>query len=850
MNPLRALFCGVAVACFGPTVLPAQDSVSGGQVLQAPGKQYGGGWLRRLLLGKEYRSLWTTPISVPVLDFSTFAGGLHPVSKGGGQQTKSLLLAGQDGREFFFRSVDKDPSAALPPELRSTVARSVLRDQTSSAFPTAPLVVARLLTPAGILHGQTRLVVLPRNGSLGEFEPVFGDLMGFLEERVGGPRDAAAHWGSATEIIGTDELFSRVEAGPEDRVDARAFLTARLFDLLIGDWDRHADQWVWARFGDTTPRLWVPIPRDRDQAMVKYDGLLLSIARQSAPQLINFGPKYSYIPGATWNGRDLDRRFLTELEWPIWESVVGGLQAALTDSVINEAVKALPPQHYALEGARLAAALRTRRDHLPQAAERYYRMLGKQVDVHATDGADQAEITRSPDGLVELTLSRDSAEGGAYFHRRFDPQVTREVRVFLDGGDDLAVVDGAKSGGPQLRIIGGQGQDRLVDSTGSGGERFYDDPGGPAKVQSSGAGVDRRPYVVAQKNPEALPPRDWGSRWTASTQASFGPDIGLFIGGGRTFTTYGFRKRPFSTRHRFRAGFATGPKTYRVDYRGDFRRENSTTYAEVLVRASGIDVVSFHGFGNEIPAPGDNEFYRVTQDAFGLHPSLIFSLDRRTTLQMGPELKYVSTDDRPGRFLATLGNLYGTGNFGEIGGGITLRHDSRDRPGAATRGVLLEFGGNLYPAIWDVDSTFGEVHGEAATYLTAKWPLEPTLALRIGGKKLWGRYPFFESAFIGGASTVRLGEVNRYAGDASAYGSVELRLSLARLDLVLPADVGVFGLADAGRVFLEGESSDRWHAASGGGIWVSFLDRAYTISLALAASEGRTKLYVQAGFGF
>jgi outer membrane protein assembly factor BamA len=324
----------------------------------------------------------------------------------------------------------------------------------------------------------------------------------------------------------------------------------------------------------------------------------------------------------------------------------------------------------------------------------------------------------------------------------------------------------------------------------------------------------------------------------------------LFIGGGRTFTTYGFRKRPFSTRHRFRAGFATGPKTYRVDYRGDFRRENSTTYAEVLVRASGIDVVSFHGFGNEIPAPGDNEFYRVTQDAFGLHPSLIFSLDRRTTLQMGPELKYVSTDDRPGRFLATLGNLYGTGNFGEIGGGITLRHDSRDRPGAATRGVLLEFGGNLYPAIWDVDSTFGEVHGEAATYLTAKWPLEPTLALRIGGKKLWGRYPFFESAFIGGASTVRLGEVNRYAGDASAYGSVELRLSLARLDLVLPADVGVFGLADAGRVFLEGESSDRWHAASGGGVWVSFLDRAYTISLALAASEGRTKLYIQAGFGF
>jgi outer membrane protein assembly factor BamA len=261
-------------------------------------------------------------------------------------------------------------------------------------------------------------------------------------------------------------------------------------------------------------------------------------------------------------------------------------------------------------------------------------------------------------------------------------------------------------------------------------------------------------------------------------------------------------------------------------------------------------VISFRGFGNEIAAPGDNEFYRITQDAFGLHPSLVFGLGRRTTLQIGPTLKYTSTDRRPGRFLDTLDTLYGSGNFGELGGGLTFRHDSRDRPTAATRGVLLEIGGNVYPAIWDVDSTFGEVHGEAATYLTARAPLDPTLAFRVGGKKLWGHYPFFESAFIGGASTVRLGKVNRYAGDAAAYGSAELRLSLTRLTLVLPATFGVFGLADVGRVFLAGESSDRWHGAAGGGIWLSYLDRAYTFSLALASGEERTGIYAQAGFGF
>jgi hypothetical protein len=295
---------------------------------------------------------------------------------------------------------------------------------------------------------------------------------------------------------------------------------------------------------------------------------------------------------------------------------------------------------------------------------------------------------------------------------------------------------------------------------------------------------------------------------------------------------------------------ATGPKTYRVDYRGEFQRENSHSRAEALIRASGVDVISFHGFGNEIAAPGENEFYRITQDAFGLHPSYVLALGAKTTLKIGPALKYVSTDPRPGRFLATLGDVYGSGNFGEIGGGVSFLHDTRDRQVAATRGVVLEIGGSMYPPIWDVDSTFGEVHGEAATYLSARIPLQPTLALRVGGKKLWGRYPFFESAFIGGGSNVRLGRVNRYAGDAAAYGSAELRLSVTRLTLVLPADFGVFGLADVGRVFLEGESSDQWHSAAGAGIWISYMNRAYTFSLALASGEERTGLYAQAGFGF
>jgi outer membrane protein assembly factor BamA len=355
--------------------------------------------------------------------------------------------------------------------------------------------------------------------------------------------------------------------------------------------------------------------------------------------------------------------------------------------------------------------------------------------------------------------------------------------------------------------------------------------------------------LPAKKRETALPPRDWGTRGQYLLWGYAGPDIGLFVGGGYAFSRYGFRKLPFAYRHRIRTGFATGPTAFRVEYAGEFHRENSGVTTLVEARASGIEVIRFHGFGNDTRAPGSDEFYRVTQQQYRLAPSLMVPLTPRLFLKFGPELTYVSTDRRPGRFLATI-NPYGVGQFGELGARASLAFDSRDHPLAPTRGVRLEAGGAVHPAWWDVQETFGEAWGEATMALTARMPLAPTLALRAGGRKLWGAYPYFEAAFIGDRNTVRLGREERYAGDASAYGSAELRLRLTRMTVVLPADFGIFGLADAGRVFLAGESSDTWHTAFGGGVWLGFLSRANTVSAALASSRERTRLYLQAGFGF
>ena len=75
-------------------------------------------------------------------------------------------------------------------------------------------------------------------------------------------------------------------------------------------------------------------------------------------------------------------------------------------------------------------------------------------------------------------------------------------------------------------------------------------------------------------------------------------------------------------------------------------------------------------------------------------------------------------------------------------------------------------------------------------------------------------------------------------------------MTLGRVFLGAPADVGVFGLADTGRVYLEDDPSRTWHTAAGGGVWAAILDRSNTVSLAVARGEERTALYFQGGFGF
>ena len=464
---MALLGCGASSQIGIPkTTVVRETQLAGDSVEVIPGQEYQAGWLHRVFFGDHYRDLWTSAVKVKVLDMKHFAGGLTPVEAGGGFQTKSLRFAGADGKLYKFRSVNKDPKAILPVELQKTFAADVAQDHISTSNPAGALIVDELSGATGVPRLHPQLVLLPDDPQLGEFRASFGGLLGIFETY---PDDGFL---GSTKIQNALKMFAAMEEDSEDRPDAVAYLNARLLDLFVGDWDRHVKQWKWARFENENGRkTWLPIPMDRDQAFVRLDGLLPWMADMSVTQFENFYEHFNDIYALTFSGRYLDRRILVDFDKRTWDSVVTTFLTHVTDDVIKHSVRALPPEYYEIDGARLENALISRRDEFREAADTYYQQLASFVDVHFSDKREYVEVSRLESGDVDVAAwRRDKDTGGKkddppVYHRLFRRAETREIRLYMLGGDDKVVISGNVPRSIIVRVDGGKGDDEFIDDS-------------------------------------------------------------------------------------------------------------------------------------------------------------------------------------------------------------------------------------------------------------------------------------------------------------------------------------------------------------------------------------------------
>ena len=848
----------LAVLSVAATLLSAPARAEEIREVTAGPEYAAGGWFR-FLFGSGYRELWRTPIEVPVLDLETEAGGLAPVRQVGHSQTLGLAFTGADGRAYTFRSLHKHPERILPPEWQQGFPAFVVRDATSGTHPAAAVILPVLAEAVGVPVTHPRLVILPDHPALGTFREAFANELGTFEEYPLPAGDGRPGFLGATEILSTKELWARLMEGPETRVDSRAYLRARILDLWLDNYDRHGGQWRWMRLPGQE-RLQT-LPEDPDMILLHHDGVVKASFRTSNPRLLRFSESYSRrLDGPLMNAWALDRWLLSDLEMTAFEEVARDLRGRLTDAVIERALRQMPPEWYAIDGPGKLEALRARRDKLVEYLRRVYRYYAQNVDIHATDRSERVGVVRSEDDAVEVTVALSEASASPYYRRRFVPNETKEVRIYLHGGNDHVERVGPPNGPIDIRVIAGGGR-KLIDDSKSGGTDIWPDAGTVEVKRGRGTGVRQKGWT----NPDPKEDEPWAQprsfgHWTVPHAILWwSPDLEFLIGAGFTRTSWGFRNEPNRTVQTVRGAFATGDMQGKLEYIGTVRPAASALALKLHAYGSGIERINFFGFGNDTPEETDRSRYRSEETAASFSPGLQLEAGRHMEVTFGVDVRYSSSSEDDDTILGET-SPFGAGRFGSLGARVGLSLDTRERPrrysliltddalGPDRKSrVRLRLQGLYVPEMWDVEEGYGGIDGEVVGYFG---PPESYLAIRLGGRRLWGNYAWFDAAFIGG-SNARAFLSNRFAGDGSLYASAELRFWMGTLsNPIVPARLGLFALVDTGRVWLEGEVSNTWHTSYGGGLLFQPLGFPITAHAAVAVGDEGTRFYIASGYSF
>ncbi len=839
---------------------------------------YKAGKLRETLVGKHYREAWTTPIEVPLLDLKNELGGLRPYQKGGGKQTPALKVRTQEAKEYTLRSVNKSSSMVLPKFLREVAVRTQLQDQISSQHPYGALIVPPLADAAGVFHTNPKLVYIPNTPYLRQYQDEFGDMLAILEEDPDENHEEIASLGNAENLVGTDKLLEEMEEDNDNEVDQPEYVRARLFDMLIGDWDRHEGQWRWVE--EDKPgkgKLYIPVPEDRDQAFFKAEGVLpwLATRRWGIRNVRNFGYEYRDVIGLNLNGLTLDRAFTSKITRQEWLRIAEDIKLNVTDEVIQQAVQRWPEPIRAQSADEIVAKLKSRRDKLPQAAAEYYDFLVQYVDITGSDKHERFEIKRINNKELEVTGYKISKEGEILeplYNRTFYTDETKEVRFYGMDGQDEFIVSGQVDKSIVVRIIAGGDEDEIIDTSHVSGLKdhtiVYDTKEGNVFNFGSETKVETAPddevnlYDRSNYQPTYVGPR---------FSAAYNVDDGLLLGAGLVVRTYGFRKQPYAAEHLLEAKHAFLTNSFDVRYKGDLRDAVGEWHLALDAHLQAPQFQrNFYGLGNNTaPASDlDEDFYRVRYERLSLGAALYKQPFRFLKMGIGPtydkfqvktpeQETFLLQEGRAGRLqegtyapeTGTFEALHYAGikaftDLNVLGGGSTEANPRIGMRWTNTLSFNQQIGGERL--------SYTNISSDFRFYLSPYFPFQVTWAGRVGVSRNFGDYRFYQASTLGGTENLRGYRRTRFAGRGSVYANGEARLQLLDFNLFLvPGKFGVLGLVDAGRVYVDDEPKAAFfrslHMGYGGGVWLDFLNRTV---LSLSYTAGEEEEYVMLNFGF
>lgn len=829
---------------------------------------------KEYIWGERYRKYFSTKVEAPTVNLDTLLGGLKPVRKGGGNQSKSLRLEDKDGAQYVMRALRKQAVQYLQAtvfkdeyiegQFEDTEIESLLLDVFTGSHPYAPFVIGDLADAVGIYHTNPILYYVPKQKALGDFNHDFGNELYMIEEHTSEGHSDLASFGFQDKIESTDDMIKDIHKDEDIVIDEAAYIRARLFDMLIGDWDRHQDQWRWIQFKENGKKVYRPLPRDRDQAFsIMGDGALLGIAVKLIPAarlLREYSDDLVDVKGVNVEPYPLDMELIQHSTKDVWDAQVKILQEGVTDEVIEKAFLNLPKEVRDETVEEIKSKLKARRGNLQKISDRYFKLINELAAVKGTNKDDWFDIERMPNGNTKITGYRikDGEKADVFINRVYNKTETKEIWIYALDDDDVFHVYGKGDHYIKLLLLGGQNNDTYDIENGSK-IKYYDYKSKPNTFKTNKG--NRRltdNYHTNVYNYKKLK--------TGTTQIlpSIGanPDDGFRIGAAFTRTNYNFERNPFSSRHQLKAEYYFATSGFELGYDAEFANvlfQNVNLAVDINFNSPNY-ATNFFGFGNETPNPeadendgfdADLDFNRVKIRTYQVNPSLVWRGYSGSEVKVGFSYESNEVERTRNRFIEVFpedNELFDQQDFW----GIDAKYSfvNKDKNAFPTLGFQISMQAG-YKNNVSTEKGFSYLIPE----IGFDYKLIPSgnlvLATNFRGHLNFGNdFEFYQGATLGASNGLRGYRNQRFTGKRAFVQSTDLRLNLTRVNTgIFPLYLGVYGGADYGRVWLPNDDSEKWNNSFGGGVFMNVANL-ITGNVSAFSSDDGLRLAFKLGFGF
>lgn len=823
----------------------------------------------RFLWGEHYRNVYGTPITAPVADLTTLKGGLTPTISGGGNQSMSLRLVDKEGKEYVMRGVRKSVSRFAQTAVfkdhyvmnafDNTWTERFIYDFYTTSHPYTPFILDGLADKIGMYHTNPELYYVPKQSVLGRFNDNYGDELYMIEERPSSGYEDEVSFGNVSNIISTTDVIAKLRKDEKYEVDQTAYMRARIFDMLIGDWDRHGDQWRWSEFTEGDKVIYRPIPRDRDQAFAKIDGALLSLIKKLPPlrHMQNYTEDFANPRWINKTAFPLDQYLLKSTSLEDWLREAKDIVEKLDDEALDEAFSKLPQEVQTKEVEEIKRIFKARRNKIDAFLPKYYKQLREYVILSGTDKKEVFDIERLAEGNVRVKQYRAKKTGEELvFDKVYNATETKEIWVYGLNDEDTFKVSGDEKAKIKIRLIGGKNQDTfLVDNSSKVIVYDYADKKNEVKMEgANGRTVLTNKYDINNFNYERVPL----NLNMLLPNIGFNPEDGVKLGFLYSSTRSKFIQDPYTAKHVLKGFYSFNTKGLEAEYKGYFPNATNDWMFTIGGRATSPNfAVNYYGLGNEtyyFDKEKGKDYKRVRIESYSVSPGYRYEGKQGASFEANLEYDALKVKHQTDRYIAD--DINGVDakvfDFQQYGGlKVEYNYEQYNYPANPTVGFGFNSKLGWRMNLEETKQNFAYLDLKASFLHFIDRGERLVLATNFTYQTRFNEnYDFYHAATIGGNANLRGFRPERFTGKTSFVQTTDLRFNAGQFTAgFLPMSYGFYGGFDYGRVWQPGESSNKWHNSYGAGLWISAVEQA-TLHCSFFNSVDGGRFVFGLGFGF